>query len=70
MNWFDRFINDAMLYFYLIEVMVGITGLTGFLGYFWIHDIIVHTYILYYIAPLGGGGGALPSYMKMKIIIM
>ena len=29
-NRFDRFINDVMFYFYLMAVMVGITGLTGF----------------------------------------
>ena len=27
---FDGFINDVMCYFYLVAVMVGITGLTGF----------------------------------------
>ena len=27
---FDGFINDVMFYFYLVAVMVGITGLTGF----------------------------------------
>ena len=27
---FDGFINDVMFYFYLVVVMVGITGLTGF----------------------------------------
>ena len=27
---FDGFINDIMFYFYLVAVMVGITGLTGF----------------------------------------
>ena len=26
---FDGFINDVMCYFYLVAVMVGITGLTG-----------------------------------------
>ena len=26
---FDGFINDVMFYFYLVAVMVGITGLTG-----------------------------------------
>ena len=31
MSQFDRLINDVMLYFYLMAVMVGITGLTGFL---------------------------------------
>ena len=30
---FDGFINDVMFYFYLVAVMVGITGLTG-LSYF------------------------------------
>ena len=27
---FDGFINDVMFYFYLVAVLVGITGLTGF----------------------------------------
>ena len=27
---FDGFINDVMFYFYLVAVMVGITGLSGF----------------------------------------
>ena len=27
---FDGFINDFMFYFYLVAVMIGITGLTGF----------------------------------------
>ena len=27
---FDGFINDVMFYLYLVAVMVGITGLTGF----------------------------------------
>ena len=31
---FDGFISDVMFYFYLVAVMVGITGLTGF-SYFW-----------------------------------
>ena len=27
---FDGFINDVMFYFYLVAVMAGITGLSGF----------------------------------------
>ena len=36
MNRFHRFINDVMFYFYLLAIIVGITGLTVFLSYFWI----------------------------------
>ena len=68
MNWFDRFINDFLLYFYLMAVMVGITGLTGFFevifGYMTSYSTYIHT--LLYSSSLE----ALPPYMKIRIIIM
>ena len=46
MNWFDRFINDVMFYFYLMAVMVGITGFTGFFLLINYHKIHITNFIV------------------------